>query len=80
MNDSLENLRNKDIYKLSPYKELSPQQLDIKNKILDFCKERIQKEGNHVIVIEGDAGTGKSVLLSSLFNTIQDLAKSEDSF
>ncbi|MCY8557528.1 DUF2075 domain-containing protein [Bacillus haynesii] len=80
VSDSLESLRNKDIYKLSPYKELSPQQLDIKNKILDFCKERIQKEGNHVIVIEGDAGTGKSVLLSSLFNTIQDLAKSEDSF
>ncbi|MCY8402478.1 DUF2075 domain-containing protein [Bacillus sonorensis] len=80
VSDSLENLRNKDIYKLSPYKELSPQQLDIKNKILDFCQERIQKEGNHVIVIEGDAGTGKSVLLSSLFNTIQDLAKSEDSF
>lgn len=25
VNDSLENLRNKDIYKLSPYKELSPQ-------------------------------------------------------
>ncbi|MED2977926.1 DUF2075 domain-containing protein [Bacillus swezeyi] len=80
VSDSLENLRNKDIYKLSPYKELSPQQLDIKNKILDFCKEHIQKEGNHVIVIEGDAGTGKSVLLSSLFNTIQDLANSEDSF
>ncbi|MGN9867246.1 DUF2075 domain-containing protein [Bacillus swezeyi] len=80
VSDSLENLRNKDIYKLSPYKELSPQQLDIKNEILDFCKEHIQKEGNHVIVIEGDAGTGKSVLLSSLFNTIQDLAKSEDSF
>ncbi|KAA6447230.1 DUF2075 domain-containing protein [Bacillus swezeyi] len=77
VSDPLENLRNKDIYKLSPYKELSPQQLDIKNKILDFCKEHIQKEGNHVIVIEGDAGTGKSVLLSSLFNTIQDLAKAK---
>ncbi|ATH93876.1 GIY-YIG catalytic domain protein [Bacillus glycinifermentans] len=80
VSDSLENLRNKDIYKLSPYKELSPQQQDIKNKILDFCKENIQKEGNHVIVIEGDAGTGKSVLLSSLFNTIQDLAKDEHTF
>lgn len=80
VSDSLENLRNKDIYKLSPYKELSPQQLDIKNKIISFCKEHIKKEGNHVIVIEGDAGTGKSVLLSSLFNTIQDLAKSEDPY
>ena len=79
VSDSLENLRNKDIYKLSPYKELSPQQLDIKIEILDFCKELIKKEGNHVITIEGDAGTGKSVLLSSLFNTIQDLAKDDSS-
>lgn len=79
VSDTLENLRNKDIYKLSPYKELSPQQLDIKIEILDFCKELIRKEGNHVIAIEGDAGTGKSVLLSSLFNTIQDLAKDDSS-
>ncbi|MGE7183996.1 DUF2075 domain-containing protein [Peribacillus sp. NPDC006672] len=77
--DTVENLRNKDIYKLSPYKELSPQQLDIKNEILNFCKEHVRKEGNHVIAIEGDAGTGKSVLLSSLFNTIQDLAKDDSS-
>lgn len=79
VSDTLENLRNKDIYKLSPYKELSPQQLDIKNEILDFCREHISKDGNHVIAIEGDAGTGKSVLLSSLFNTIQDLAKDDSS-
>ncbi|MGD6858201.1 DUF2075 domain-containing protein [Bacillus infantis] len=79
VSDTLENLRNKDIYKLSPYKELSPLQLDIKNEILDFCKDHIQKDGNHVIAIEGDAGTGKSVLLSSLFNTIQDLAKDNSS-
>ncbi|MBS4177647.1 DUF2075 domain-containing protein [Lederbergia citrea] len=79
VSDTLENLRNKDIYKLSPYKELSPQQLEIKTEILDFCKEHMQKEGNHVITIEGDAGTGKSVLLSSLFNTIQDLAKDDSS-
>ncbi|EIT86094.1 hypothetical protein A374_07231 [Fictibacillus macauensis ZFHKF-1] len=78
--DTIENLRNKDIYKLSPYKELSTQQLDIKNEILNFCKEYVHKEGNHVITIEGDAGTGKSVLLSSLFNTIQDLAKDASSF
>ncbi len=79
VSDTLENLRNKDIYKLSPYKELSPQQVEIKNEILDFCKVHIDKPGNHVISIEGDAGTGKSVLLSSLFNTIQDLSKDESS-
>lgn len=79
VSDTVENLRNKDIYKLSPYKELNPQQLDIKNEILKFCNENIKKNGNHVFAIEGDAGTGKSVLLSSLFNTIQDLAKDDSS-
>lgn len=79
VSDTLENLRNKDIYKLSPYKELSSLQLDIKNEILDFCKEHIKLEGNHVITVEGDAGTGKSVLLSSLFNTLQDLSKDSSS-
>jgi uncharacterized protein len=79
VSDTLENLRNKDIYKLSPYKELSPLQLDIKNEILDFCKEHMKIEGNHVITVEGDAGTGKSVLLSSLFNTLQDLSKDNSS-
>jgi uncharacterized protein len=79
VSDTLENLRNKDIYKLSPYKELSPLQLDIKNEILDFCKEHIKLEGNHVITVEGDAGTGKSVLLSSLFNTLQDFSKDSSS-
>ncbi|CAG9622914.1 DUF2075 domain-containing protein [Sutcliffiella rhizosphaerae] len=79
VSNTLENLRNKDIYKLSPYKELSTLQMDIKNEILGFCKEHLKLEGNHVITIEGDAGTGKSVLLSSLFNTLQDLSKDSSS-
>lgn len=32
-----------------------------------------------LFLVEGDAGTGKSVLLSSLFNTIQDLSKDTSS-
>jgi uncharacterized protein len=77
--DTLENLKNKDIFKLSPYKELSDQQLEIKNKILEFCRKNIDKEGHHVLLIEGDAGTGKSVLLSSLFNTLQDYSNDSSS-
>ncbi|SFP36978.1 DUF2075 domain-containing protein [Salibacterium halotolerans] len=78
--DTIDNLKNKDIFKLSPYKELSFQQLDIKQKIIDFCKQKSkEKDGNHVFIIEGDAGTGKSVLLSSLFNTIQDYSKDDSS-
>ncbi|GGF17985.1 hypothetical protein GCM10010954_15950 [Halobacillus andaensis] len=77
--DTIENLRNKDIYKLSPYKELSPQQIDVKNKIINFCKENAGKAEKQVFILQGDAGTGKSVLLSSLFNTLQDYANDKNS-
>lgn len=72
---TLDQLRNKDVYKLSPFRELSEQQLEVKEEILKFCKAKITETGHHVFIVEGDAGTGKSVLLSSLFNTIQDLTK-----
>lgn len=77
--ETIEHLRNKDIFKLSPYKALSEQQLEIKNKIIDFCKRNIDQPGHHVLLIEGEAGTGKSVLLSSLFNTIQDYSNDASS-
>ncbi|WP_393964791.1 DNA/RNA helicase domain-containing protein [Exiguobacterium sp. S22-S28] len=58
---------------------MSEQQLEVKEEILKFCKTKITETGHHVFIVEGDAGTGKSVLLSSLFNTIQDLTKEADS-
>lgn len=72
VNQSLESLNNKDIFKLSPYKELSESQLLLKEKIIDFCKAHIKGDKKAVFFIKGEAGTGKSVVLSSTFNTIQD--------
>ncbi|XJS10689.1 DUF2075 domain-containing protein [Aerococcaceae bacterium WGS1372] len=79
--DSTDVLKNKDIYKLSPFKELSAEQLELKNKILNYCKKHIaeEKEDNHhVFIVHGEAGTGKSVVLSSLFNTIQEMTKAKE--
>lgn len=73
--DSLDVLENKDIYKVSPYKELSSEQLEIKKQILDYVRKNISKDEKKIFVIEGEAGTGKSVVLASLFNTLEDLAK-----
>lgn len=76
--DSLDTIRNKDIYKLSPFKELTPEQLEIKLTILNYCKNNIHKSNSKkVFLIEGEAGTGKSVVLASLYNTLQDYSKSE---
>lgn len=62
--------------------QLSEEQVGLRSTILDFAKEAIQNyEKNpgkpQMFVIEGDAGTGKSVILNSLFNEIQRLAKVE---
>lgn len=75
---TLEYLQNKDIFKLSPYKELSESQIELKENILDFCKRNIKSDKPSVYFIKGEAGTGKSVVLSSTFNAIQDLSYTKD--
>lgn len=77
----VEYLRNKDTYKLSPFRGLSPEQQDLKEKVIDFCIRGLNDTENehHVFFISGEAGTGKSVVLSSIFNTIQDLSEKKDS-
>lgn len=75
---SLEEIRNSDVFKLSPYKELNTEQMELRDEIVRYCKENINAIEPTVLLIEGDAGTGKSVLLSSTFNLIQDLASEND--
>ncbi|WP_017471403.1 DUF2075 domain-containing protein [Amphibacillus jilinensis] len=77
--EDIDILENKDVFKLSPYKSLSTSQLKVKEDILDYCTKQIHKDGQHVFLIKGEAGTGKSVVLSSLFNTLQDYSKDTSS-
>lgn len=80
-NNSIDTIRNKDIYKLSPFKELTDRQLAVKLDILEYCKRNISNTGRQkVFIIEGEAGTGKSVVMASLYNTLQDYTKSDESF
>ena len=74
VSQSLETLNNRDIFKLSPYKELSESQLLLKEEIIDFCSAHYGAGKKAVYFIKGDAGTGKSVVLSSIFNSIQDFS------
>ncbi|GMG26089.1 unnamed protein product [Ambrosiozyma monospora] len=62
--------------------ELSEEQLLLKDKILGFVRNQLHtyKKGDKssLFVIQGDAGTGKSVILNALFNEIQRIAKKGD--
>ena len=78
--ESIEVLSNRDVFKLSPYKELSEEQLELKYDIIKFCEDNANEKNMHsVLFVEGEAGSGKSVLLSSTFNTLLNEAKNESS-
>lgn len=74
---SLEQIENKDVFKISPFKSLSLEQAEVKADIIEFCKLNVNQGKNAVYVIQGEAGTGKSVLISSLYSTLQDMSKSQ---
>lgn len=67
----LVQLRNTDLFKYSPYKSLTQEQLDIANVITS----NIVDGKKSTYVVNGDPGTGKSVLaiyLSKLLNELED--------
>ncbi|ANU24198.1 DUF2075 domain-containing protein [Planococcus donghaensis] len=72
-------IENKDIFKLSPFKELTMTQLELKTKIIEVCEEHIDDDETFVFMVKGEAGVGKSVVLSSVFNSIQERAADKNS-
>lgn len=65
--------------KLAPNKELTAEQAELVEKIKKFSLNHISDETHAVFTIYGDAGTGKSVILSKLFYDIQQLAHDKNS-
>lgn len=66
VNKSIEEIENSDIFKYSPYKSLNKDQLNGLLIILD----QIANGNTNTIIVEGGAGTGKSVLSIFLFKLL----------
>ncbi len=64
---------------LSPEKSLSSQQQQLVDEAIHFIKLHLHDTQPAVLVISGDAGTGKSVVLSQLFRIIQHERTQSDS-
>ncbi|MGN1400306.1 MAG: DUF2075 domain-containing protein [Bacillus sp. (in: firmicutes)] len=79
VDNSRQAIENKDIYKLSPFKEMSMEQLELQQAIIEACKKHISDQESFVFLVKGEAGVGKSVVLSSVFNKIQELSKDKNS-
>ncbi len=61
-------IKDSAIYKASPLHKLKFQQLVAKEQIIDKIAEcLLQKKNHQLVLVKGDAGTGKTVLMSSIF-------------
>ncbi|MFC6323250.1 DUF2075 domain-containing protein [Companilactobacillus baiquanensis] len=54
-----------------PNKHLTIEQQDVLNDILNFCRSNLQQNTKGLFQLNGDAGTGKSVILTQLFLKIE---------
>ncbi|WP_291314438.1 DNA/RNA helicase domain-containing protein [Corynebacterium sp. UBA2622] len=68
------------IYKASPFQKLNEQQLEAQNNIFAAIDAALaDPEGGHrLILVSGEAGSGKTVLISSIFNGIMMGVEEED--
>lgn len=71
--NTLEDLKNSDLFKYSPYKSLTDDQLDVSKKI--FRSITTNKSNN--IVVHGKPGTGKTILATYLFKYIKEQEKTK---
>ena len=58
-----------------PNKNLTKEQQTIFDQVLTFCQNGLDSDQKFVFQLNGDAGTGKSVILTKLFLKIERLAK-----
>lgn len=64
---------------LLPNKNLTKQQQAVFDQILDFCQDNWTNHTKGIYQLNGDAGTGKSVILTKLFLTLEQAAKNNNS-
>lgn len=72
-------MQNNATDKLSPLKKLTAEQEALVNQIINFTNQHLNNNFPATFTIYGDAGTGKSVALSALFDQIQKLRQTKNS-
>ncbi|MEZ4114567.1 MAG: DNA/RNA helicase domain-containing protein [Candidatus Paceibacterota bacterium] len=65
---TLEDLKNTDLFKYSPYKSLTEDQLFVARKIF----KDIKFGNSHTFIVNGKPGTGKTILATYLFKFLKE--------
>lgn len=73
--DSFEDVRNSNLFKYSPYTALTSEQVKICDEILDKLIDSLSNNTKFNAIIEGCAGTGKTVVLIKVLSELVRLSK-----
>ena len=73
--DSFEDVRNSNLFKYSPYTSLTVEQNDVCNRILDQLIDSLHNKKKFNAIIEGNAGTGKTVVLIKVLSELVHLSR-----
>lgn len=73
-----EVIKDSALFKASPFHELTPEQQDARQLILERVATALQNQTvGQLILVEGEAGSGKTVLLSSMFYEMMQTLNSQ---
>lgn len=70
---TISEINNSELFKFSPYKNLNFEQLNVVTEILQNLDESIAYGTKSLSVIDGDAGTGKTIVIMYLAKLLADL-------
>lgn len=69
----IEDIENSDLYKYSPYKTLTQDQEKTLGKVIGFLVSSLSENREETVIVEGGAGTGKTILAVFLLKLLYDL-------
>ena len=70
---TISEINNSELFKFSPYKNLNFEQLNVVTEIVQNIDEAITGNTKSLSVIDGDAGTGKTIVIMYLAKLLADL-------
>lgn len=78
VNHTLHTIENENIFKFSPYNCLTGEQNEVGTDIIEDIIGILEYNGNGVSLVQGCAGTGKTVVAISIINSLVNALKIEE--
>lgn len=80
VNHDLYTIENSEIFKFSPYKELTGEQYDVVKDLLELYPKAMQGSSRTDVIVNGGAGTGKSLIAIYFINVIVNILNNNYDF